>query len=257
MDDQVTPPKFDKEAITLINHALSTQSPQIIIEWCLNNLPNLFQVSSFQPSGMVITDMLHKMQRQVPLIFLDTLHHFPETTAHAKAVEQKYGCVVHWHRTELASTREEFEKLFGEELWLVDTKKYDYITKVRPLELALAQHGVGAWITGRRRDHGGLRKDLDILEIDESDGRIKVNPLASWSNKEVWKYIVQQGVPYNPLHDLGYHSIGDCINTRPTGAGGERSGRFYQTQGKTECGIHIKKEYDSVCQSLAPQLAHV
>jgi len=239
-------PKFDKDAISLINHALMKQSPQVILEWCLDNLPNLFQVSSFQPSGMVITDMLHKMGHQVPTIFLDTLHHFPETLAHAKRVEQTYGAVVHWHRCELASTREEFEQQFGQELWLVDSKKYDYLTKVKPLELALKSHNVGAWITGRRRDHGGLRAELAILEIDESDGRIKVNPLASWTNKDVWNYIVHQKVIYNPLHDLGYNSIGDCINTRPTGSDtGERSGRFYQTKGKTECGIHIKKEFCS------------
>jgi len=246
-ESKVSPAKFDAEAIAMINVALSSQPPEVVLEWCLDNLPNLFQVSSFQPSGMVITDMLNKMGRQVPIIFLDTLHHFPETVAHAKAVEERYNCEVYWHRTELASNREEFEKVFGPELWLEDTKKYDYITKVRPLELALQEHAVGAWMTGRRRDHGGMRKNLDILEIDESDGRIKVNPLASWTNRDVWKYIVHQNVPYNPLHDLGYHSIGDCVNTRPTSAGdGERSGRFYQTSGKTECGIHIKKEYQSI-----------
>jgi phosphoadenosine phosphosulfate reductase len=242
MDSPAT--KFDADAIALINQALAKQTPQVVLEWCLDNLTDLFQVSSFQPSGMVIMDMLHKMGRQVPTIFLDTLHHFPETVAHAKRAEQKYGAVVHWHRCEHASTREEFEQMFGQELWLNDTKKYDYLTKVRPLELALSFHNVGAWITGRRRDHGGLRAALPIIEIDESDGRIKVNPLASWTNKDVWNYIVPNNVIYNPLHDLGYNSIGDCINTRPTGSeSGERSGRFYQTQGKTECGIHIKKEY--------------
>jgi phosphoadenosine phosphosulfate reductase len=241
-----TAAKFDTDAIALINQALMMQTPQVILEWCLDNLPNLFQVSSFQPSGMAIMDMLHKMGRQIPTIFLDTLHHFPETVAHAKKVEQKYGAVVHWHRCEHASSREEFEQIFGQELWLNDTKKYDYETKVRPLELALAFHNVGAWLTGRRRDHGGLRATLNVIEIDESDGRIKVNPLASWTNKDVWNYIVHQDVPYNPLHDLGYNSIGDCINTRATGSdSGERSGRFYQTQGKTECGIHIKKEYST------------
>jgi len=244
--DPSTSAKFDKDAIALINHALAKQSPQVILEWCLDNLPNLFQVSSFQPSGMVIMDMLQKMGRQIPTIFLDTLHHFPESVAHAKRVEQKYSAVIHWHRCETASTREEFEEQYGQELWVADSKKYDYLTKVRPLELALNFHNVGAWITGRRRDHGGLRAQLAILEIDESDGRIKVNPLASWTNKDVWNYIVHQNVIYNPLHDLGYNSIGDSVNTRPTGSDtGERSGRFYQTKGKTECGIHIKKEFSA------------
>jgi len=167
-------------------------------------------------------------------------------------LKKKYGATVHWHRSESASSREEFEKIHGSELWINDSQTYDYLTKVRPLELALESHGVTSWITGRRRDHGGLRSDLKILETDPSDGRIKVNPLASWTNKDVWKYIVNEKVPYNPLHDLGYNSIGDSVTTVPTGSQtGERSGRFQQIKGKTECGIHIKKEFGDLSKTFS------
>ena len=93
-----------------------------------------------------------------------------------------------------AKTREEFEHVYGDELWLRDPKKYDFVTKVEPLEKALDSLNVQSWITGRRRDHGGDRSELNIIEFDPSDGRIKLNPLASWTNKDVWRYIVHNNV---------------------------------------------------------------
>ena len=93
-----------------------------------------------------------------------------------------------------------------------------------------------AWISGRRREQGGERTELPVLEL--SGGRIKVNPLAAWSRKDIWGRILSKGLPYNPLHDQGYPSIGDRPLTEPASAeDGERSGRW-KGRGKTECGIH-------------------
>lgn len=86
---------------------------------------------------MVIIDMLHKMKKDVPVIFLDTLHHFPETIEHVKKSAEKYSLRLHWQQTEHAKTREEFTQIYGDELWLREPKKYDFITKVEPLEKAL------------------------------------------------------------------------------------------------------------------------
>ncbi|MEO0770686.1 MAG: phosphoadenylyl-sulfate reductase, partial [Cyanobacteria bacterium J06649_4] len=111
------------------------------------------------------------------------------------------------------------------------------LTKVEPLQRALKDLNVNAWITGRRRDQSQTRQDLPIFERD-AEGRLKINPLAHWTKKEVWAYIVEQGVLYNSLHDQGYTSIGDEPLTTPTAANeDERAGRWRGIE-KTECGIH-------------------
>ena len=114
---------------------------------------------------------------------------------------------------------------------------------MEPLERALRELKVRAWITGRRRDQGGSRANVEVLEFDV-DGRLKVNVLASWSWEDVWQYIHDNKVPYNPLYDQSYKSIGDYHSTRPVEADGdERSGRFYHQEEKTECGIHNRWKY--------------
>lgn len=227
-----------------MNAVLAQQPLGAVLEWCFTSLPNFFQVTSFGSAGMVIIHELAKLNIQVPVIFLNTLYHFEETLEHAKAVEKKYNLTVYWYKCPKADSREEFEKVYkSNDMWISHPRRFEYLTKVEPLERALADLKVGAWITGRRREQGGLRTQLPILEIDV-DGRIKVNPLAHWSREEVWAYLSREGVPYNPLFDQSYASIGDTVTTSKTTDPnlGERSGRFYQFGGaKTECGIHIRR----------------
>lgn len=237
---------FSDEYIQTLNHVLDQQSLASVLEWCYNSLPNFFQITSFGATGMVIIHELQKLNFQVPVIFLDTLYHFEETLEHARAVGKKYNLQVHWYSCPKAKNREEFEKVYNSnDMWISHPRRFEYLTKVEPLERALSELKVGAWITGRRRDQGGLRTQLPILEIDV-DGRIKVNPLAHWSREEVWDYLSREGVPYNPLFDQSYASVGDTVTTSKTDAkNGERSGRFYQFGGtKTECGIHVRKVSD-------------
>jgi len=235
---------FTDAYLETMNQVLSQQPLSAVLEWCCKSLPNFHQVTSFGSAGMVVIHELHKLNLNVPSIFLNTLYHFAETLEHARAVEKKYNIIVHWYRCPQAETREEFEKVFkSTDMWISHPRRYEYLTKVEPLERALTELKVGAWITGRRRDQGGLRTELPILELDV-DGRIKVNPLAHWTRQEVWDYLAREGVPYNPLFDKSYASIGDTVTTSQTTdpSSGERSGRFYQFDGKkTECGIHIRR----------------
>jgi len=227
-----------------MNQVLAQQPLGTVLEWCYNSLPNFFQVTSFGSAGMVIIHELSKLNLQIPVIFLNTLYHFEETLEHAKAVEKKYNLEVHWYRCPKAENREEFERVYkSNDMWISHPRRFEYLTKVEPLERALGELKVSAWITGRRREQGGMRTQLPILEIDV-DGRIKVNPLAHWSREEVWAYLSREGVPYNPLFDKSYASIGDTVTTTKTTDlnQGERSGRFHQFGGaKTECGIHIRR----------------
>jgi len=157
-------------------------------------------------------------------------------------VEERYNRKLLAFGPQAAKTREEFEQLYGKELWKTDPDFYQFLTKVEPTSRALAELQVNVWITGRRRAQGDARSDLEVLELDE-DGRLKVNPLAyaSWSHVET--YIKDNKVPYNALLDRGYKSVGDFHSTIATGEeGGERSGRWAGS-GRTECGMHKSKKH--------------
>lgn len=207
--------------------------PASVIEWAVEHVgkDRLVLATSFQPSGMVNVHMLSKIAPEVPVVFVDTLYHFEETLAFANQVADLYGLDLRVYKP--AESREEFERLHGERLWERDLDRFHHLTKVEPMERAL--QGVGGWITGRRRDQASTRADLPVVEFGE---RVKVNPLAAWTRKDVWSYIVKHDVPYNPLHDRGYTSIGDEPLTTPVVEGeDERAGRW-RGQGRVECGIH-------------------
>jgi len=235
---------FTDEYLHSMNEVLAGMPLAEVLQWCHRSLPNFYQITSFGSAGMVVIHELHKLNLQVPVIFLNTLYHFEETLEHARAVEEKYKLKVDWYRCPQAETREEFERVFkSNDMWISHPRKFEWLTKVEPLERALNDHKIGAWITGRRREQGGVRTQLPVLELDV-DGRIKVNPLAHWSREEVWSYLSREGVPYNPLFDQSYTSIGDTVTTTRTDDlnKGERAGRFQQFGGaKTECGIHVRR----------------
>lgn len=174
----------------------------------------------------------------VDLIFLDTLHHFPETLALVDKVRKRYPLVnIHVYKPHGVETADEFAKKYGERLWETDDQLYDWTAKVEPAQRAYRELNVSAVLTGRRRSQGGKRGDLDIIEVDEA-GLIKINPLANWSFEQVKQYIKEHDVPYNELLDRGYKSIGDWHSTQPVADNeDERSGRW-KGQAKTECGIH-------------------
>eukprot|EP00238_Polyblepharides_amylifera_P002321 CAMPEP_0196594544 /NCGR_PEP_ID=MMETSP1081-20130531/78647_1 /TAXON_ID=36882 /ORGANISM="Pyramimonas amylifera, Strain CCMP720" /LENGTH=327 /DNA_ID=CAMNT_0041918835 /DNA_START=538 /DNA_END=1521 /DNA_ORIENTATION=+ len=133
--------------------------------------------------------------------------------------------------------REEFEKKYGLELWKDNPQRFGWVSKKEPTGRALRELEVVAWLSGRRRDQGAERSALEIIELSP-DGRVKVNPLAHWTSNQVWQYIKLHQTPYNPLHDLGYRSVGDTVSTQKTPqGGGERAGRF-AGENRTECGMH-------------------
>jgi phosphoadenosine phosphosulfate reductase len=189
----------------------------------------------------VTTDILSRIspgQHPVPLIFIDTLHHFPETYSLLEAVKRRYPTAEFNVFTPVGiPTASSFAFRHGSELWSRNESLYDYLVKVEPARRAYQQLNVRAVLTGRRKSQGGARGSLDIIEIDET-GLIKVNPLANWSFKQVEEYIRQHNVPYNELLDRGYRSVGDWHSTIPVKEGeDERAGRW-KGQQKTECGLH-------------------
>jgi phosphoadenosine phosphosulfate reductase len=180
---------------------------------------------------MVNLHLLAEFAPQVPVAFIDTLYHFPETLVHAERVKAHYGLDVRVYRP--APSRAAFEAQYGERLWERDLELFHRLTRVEPMKEAL--HGVDGWITGRRRDQSDSRSTLAHVEIGD---RIKINPLASWKSEDVWEFIRANDVLYNPLHDLGYQSLGDAPLTTPVSEEEhERAGRWRGIE-RLECGIH-------------------
>ncbi len=223
-----------------LNRKYDAASPREILAWCIENIPTGFvQASAFNVDDLVITDILYRnLQRRIPVIFLDTLYHFPQSIELVAKAKDLYNLDLKTYKIPDVDTREAFAAKYGEALWDKDITQFHQLTKIEPLQRGLAELNAIAWITGRRRDQAHTRSDMPVFELDGKQ-RLKVNPLASWTRKESWAYVFEHNVIYNPLHDQGYPSIGDEPITTPVAEGeDERAGRWRGT-GKTECGIHI------------------
>jgi phosphoadenosine phosphosulfate reductase len=189
-------------------------------------------VSSLGPQTLVVLELLHRQGRSVPVRLLDTGLLFPETLALKAAVEARYGIEI----GAVLPARSVAEQAadHGEALWRRDPERCCRLRKVAPLAEALRGHD--AWITGLRRDQSATRAAVGPAGWDPQHGLVKVNPLWRWSQAQALDFLREAGVPYNPLLDRGYRSVGCWPCTAPT-AGGERDGRW-PGHARTECGIH-------------------
>ena len=188
--------------------------------------------SGFGPGSAVLIHVLAELGIRIPVIFIDTLYHFPETIEHVERVHERYGLDLRVHRP--ADSRVAFEDLYGPRLWERDLDAYHLLTKIEPFRFATAR--LDAWITGRRRDQSRTRSTLPVIE---SGRQRRINPLAAWTRSDIWRFIRLHGLPYNPLHDDGYTSIGDeALTTRVSPGEDERAGRW-RDLGRLECGIHL------------------
>ncbi|TMH20080.1 MAG: phosphoadenylyl-sulfate reductase, partial [Betaproteobacteria bacterium] len=160
------------------------------------------------------------------------------------AIRKRYGYDMRVFRPEPEAVTEYVVK-FGRDAFYESAelrKRCCHIRKVEPLNRAL--EGKEAWITGQRRDQAVTRSELEVQEYDAARGKVKFNPLADWSEDEVWTYVRAFDVPYNALHDQGYRSIGCAPCTRPTVAGEDvRAGRWWWEQPEArECGLHVEPD---------------
>lgn len=201
--------------------------------------------TSFQLGGLVLLDMVHRIDKKIRVFSLDTGRLPEETYQCAEQVRLRYGIAVEWvfprHEAVETLIREKGMYSFRES---VDNRKECCgIRKVEPLARALT--GSDAWITGRRMDQSETRKEINIVEDDPAKpGRMKINPLVHWSKPELWEYIKANKVPYNRLYDKGYLSIGCECCTRPCQEGeDERAGRWWWESPDLhkECGLHFTR----------------
>jgi phosphoadenosine phosphosulfate reductase len=224
------------EQIMLIQALAESWSAEETLEWASEKFPRdgVAIASSFGMEDMVLVDMASKLTQRIPVFTLDTNFLFPETYKLIESVENKYGTAIERLQPEL--TPEEQARAHGEALWTRKPDQCCHMRKIEPLQKKLS--GLRAWVTGIRRKQSPTRAATRKVEWDSKFNLVKVNPLAEWSTRQVWEYLQQHRVPYNPLHDQGYPSIGCTHCTRPIQAGQhERAGRWSGFE-KTECGLH-------------------
>jgi phosphoadenosine phosphosulfate reductase len=205
------------------------QAPEVLA-LMLETFPGRVSLAcSFQKEETVLLDMLFELEPKARVFAIDTHYLFPETYDVWRAIERRYGTTIEVYH---GPTREQLAATHGEALWETKPDLYLAIAKVAPLNQALGE--LDAWITGIRRDQAPTRANAPKIVWDEAHELWKANPLADWSDDDCWAYIRERDLPYNPLHDQGYASIGDTHSTVP---GEGREGRWAGTS-RTECGLH-------------------
>lgn len=226
---------LEKEAlIRKMEVELENKSPEAIIKWAVETFPNITFACSFGAEDVVLVDMLQKVSPKSDIFYLDTDFHFKETYETRDKLIERYG--LKFVEMKPLITPEEQAAEHGDELWKSDPTSCCNIRKVEPLTRVLGRYE--AWITGIRRDQAPTRANAKKIEYDVKFGLIKFNPIASWTSEDVWNYIRDNNVPYNPLHDQNYPSIGCEHCTRPVMPGEDpRAGRWAGNE-KTECGLH-------------------
>jgi phosphoadenosine phosphosulfate reductase len=209
-------------------------SPEQLLEWAVEQIPNITFACSFGAEDVVLVDMLMKIKPSIDIFYLDTDFHFKETYETKDKLAERYGISFIQVKSQL--TPEEQAAQYGDELWKKDPNQCCNLRKVEPLSRILSKYS--AWITGIRRDQAPTRANAKKVEYDYKFGLLKFNPLASWTSDDVWGYIREHNVIYNPLHDRDYPSIGCEYCTRPVKPGEDpRAGRWSGFD-KTECGLH-------------------
>lgn len=227
----------DQQAIAAAADArLRDAPPAAIIRWAVERFAQRVAIaSSFGgPTTMAVIDMALAIDRKIPVTYIDTDLLFPETHEAVRAAAARFGIEPQAVRTGVSLGEQ--ARVFGEALWSRDPDLCCALRKVLPQRRLLARYD--AWITGLRRDQSAERAGVRVVEWDRDSGLIKVNPLASWTEEQVWGYVRERRLPYNSLHDRGYRSIGCTHCTAPVRADEpERAGRW-RGFAKTECGLH-------------------
>lgn len=226
--------------IRSLNEQFSRQTAEEILRWAWQRFGARAAIgTSFQGAGLVMMHLAKQHRLAFPVFTLDTGLLFPETVVLKQRLEGFFGLRIEALEPDLSVERQ--AEVHGAELWNREPDLCCTIRKVLPLRDRLG--GSDCWITGLRRQQSDTRAGIGVVEVylaDEASGReiVKLNPMANWTRDAVWEYIRRHGIPYNPLHDRGYRSIGCEPCTRPVGDGeNDRAGRWTGFN-KVECGIH-------------------
>ncbi|GAA3990066.1 phosphoadenylyl-sulfate reductase [Thermobifida alba] len=213
---------------------LEEASATEIIRWAADTFGDRLCLTSSMADALMV-DLVSGVVPGIDVIFLDTGYHFPETLGTRDAVAQTYP--VNLITVQPTRTVAEQDRDLGPRLYGRDPNLCCHLRKVEPLQRALEPYD--AWLTGLRRDEAVTRRDVGVVQWDARKKKVKVNPIARWTQADVDAYVAERGVLVNPLQYDGYPSIGCAPCTRRVAEGADpRSGRWAGT-GKVECGLHV------------------
>lgn len=235
-----------RRQVQQLNAHYESLPPQALLQWAVEQFGERVALAcSFGAEDVALVDMLAQITPRPRFFVLDTGRLHQETYNVMERCRQRYHIEfeVYFPQTALVERllRTKGANSFYQSI--EDRKECCYIRKVEPLERALA--GLQAWITGLRRQQAVTRADISKIEIDQAHGGLlKLNPLADWSEQQVWEYIRTHNVPYHPLHDQGFPSIGCVPCTRAIRLGEDlRAGRWWWEKPEhKECGLHLKPD---------------
>lgn len=231
--------RMSDDAIARAARDLAAASPQEVLRWAVREFhPRLLMATAFGAEGCCILHMLAEIEPAVTVINLDTGYQFPETLELRERIKSRYGIEVIYIRPELSVP--EYEAEHGGPLYAHRPDQCCHDRKVLPLQNAMRHYDPRAWISAIRKDQTVNRAtNADVIQWDAKFNVVKVNPLLNWTKKDVWGFIVKHDVPYNPLHDQNYPSIGCWPCTRAVQPGeDDRAGRWAGKL-KKECGLHV------------------
>lgn len=230
----------DVSELLALERQFASQPTEEVLRWAWEKFGARAAIgTSFQGAGLVMIHLARKHDLAFPVFTLDTGLLFPQTVELKKRLEDFFGIKIESLEPDL--TVAEQADIHGDELWKTNPDLCCTVRKVLPLRDKLGE--LSCWITGLRRQQSDTRSRIGILEVyafDHVSGRdiVKLNPMANWTREEVWNYLREHQIPYNPLHDQGYRSIGCEPCTRRIADGeNERAGRWTGFN-KVECGIH-------------------
>lgn len=226
------------ERLARLNDAFRSQSPRALLHWGLDRFGDRMVLGTgFGPSGIVLMHMASQLQPRLTVFYLDTALLFPETYALREQIEERLG--IELVRVPASLTLGEQAAERGPALWQHAPDSCCHLRKVIPLRRYLADKA--AWVTGLRRDQSATRASTQLVEWSENNGVLKLNPLAFWSEAQVWAYIDEYKLPVNALHEEGYRSIGCLPCTRAVRSGEHARAGRWAGRAKLECGIHIER----------------
>ncbi len=223
--------------LTNVNEALEKKTALERIEFAAENLPSNYSIaSSFGAQSAVSLHMITQVMPKIPVILIDTGYLFPETYQFVDQLAEALDLDVHVYQSTMSPAWQEAR--YGK-LWEKDTRalnEYNQRNKVEPMDRALNELEVGTWFAGLRREQSKSRHELPIVQTFKD--RVKVHPIIDWPNRDIHQYLQKHHLPYNPLWEKGYVSIGDKHSTKPLTLGlSEEETRFGGSQ--RECGLHV------------------
>ncbi len=250
LDAVTTPPSWFPANLAALGRRFERLSPLEVLRWALVTCgDDVALATGFGASGVVLMHMVSRIRPGTFFFYLQTDLLFPETMALRDRLAETLP--IQFTEVPASLTLQQQSRHYGPELWRHNPDLCCQLRKVEPLRRFLQSDSRRrAWVTGIRRDQSPTRANIGVVDWDYATGLLKIAPLATWKQQQVWDYIRRHDLPYNRLHDQGYPSIGCMPCTQAISAGGqERDGRWVGRD-KVECGIHVQPGGQRLTRSL-------